>query len=709
MKSNHSSLIRNGLTLLALLTVLLFALPAASADTNLLENGSVQYVYVRSQEELAAYIDGNGAYSTTEWLAGKTYSNVYTIKVDEAGELLFCPLAPDQNSYANLQVFSDYGLTSLTGEKKAALNDREDMLRISVEPGTYYFRYYSEWNHAVQATTFIGFIPESGKMRTDTVTEAAAEKSNLVYDEVPFVRIADISAFVQAIDDELHYSSRDTVGKGEYSPVHQVTVDRSGTLLFCALAEETGCTISVFSDAVLSSRIVWADTQESTRGDVLAVHVTPGTYYYRFYSMFYTAQETAYVGFIPDDGETDRTFPEADAIDATNVEPFRIGSAEEFETILADGTGTFDSTMYKGEWSSVYAFSVKESGYLYIASEATVMSSYVHLYSNRERASCIYEESIPKEEKTKTRKTYLSPGTYYIAFYSQFYTGDQKTYLAFLPISDIISVASVETEKDHATVTFRIADDYDPDQYRAGVRVEKGVVPPKYLTNKAFWREESRINGIESHEFVATENGVYTARISGTGLDPYMLTFEVTGIEQAAAAAKTGTGAVTDKVHFREEPTKDSRALTKIDKKKQIVLYREVFNNAGERWWEAEFDGQRGFVLAAYVDVLEAPVAAAVPAEAKAETSAEPEATPEPDPAPEATAEPEPEPTAEPTPEPTPETREMTFPEMLNYMQALQQILQDYGIEMPEMDASVSVEECIRILEQTLRDNGIDF
>ena len=114
-------------------------------------------------------------------------------------------------------------------------------------------------------------------------------------------------------------------------------------------------------------------------------------------------------------------------------------------------------------------------------------------------------------------------------------------------------------------------------------------------------------------------------------------------------------------------------------------------------------------MLAAYVDGLEAPVAAAVPAEAKAETSAEPEATPEPDPAPEATAEPEPEPTAEPTPEPTPETREMTFPEMLNYMQALQQILQDYGIEMPEMDASVSVEECIRILEQTLRDNGIDF
>ena len=536
---------------------------------------------------------------------------------------------------------------------------------------------------------------------------SGCRKSNLVYDEVPYVRVADISGFVQAIDGELHCSSRDIVGEEEYSPVHQLTVDKSGTLLFCALAEENGCKISVYSDAVLSSMLACEYTQENTRGDILEVRVAPGTYYYRLYSMFRKLPETVYVGFIPDDGETDRTFPEADAIDATDVEPVRIGSAEEFETMLADGTGTFDSTLYKEEWSPVYAFSVKESGYLYIASEATVTSSHVHLYSNRERTSCIYEELIPKEKKTKNRKTYLSPGTYYIAFYSQFYTGDQKTYLAFLPVSDVISVSSVETEKDHAVVTFRIADDYDPDQYRAGVRVEKGDVHPKYMTNKSFWREESRINGIESHEFVAAENGMYTARISGTGLDPYMLTFEVTGIEQAASAAKTGTGAVTDKVNFREEPTKGSKALGQIGAKKQIILYREVFNNAGERWWEAEFDGQRGFVIGTYVNVLEAPVAAADPAEAKAETLAEPEATPEPEsaPAPEVTAEPEP----EPSPEPTPEAREMTFPEMLNYMQALQQILQDYGIEMPEMDASVSVEECIRILEQTLRDNGIDF
>ena len=37
-------------------------------------------------------------------------------------------------------------------------------------------------------------------------------------------------------------------------------------------------------------------------------------------------------------------------------------------------------------------------------------------------------------------------------------------------------------------------------------------------------------NAIESHEFIATENGIYTARIAGVDLQTHLLTFEVTGI-----------------------------------------------------------------------------------------------------------------------------------------------------------------------------------
>ena len=46
---------------------------------------------------------------------------------------------------------------------------------------------------------------------------------------------------------------------------------------------------------------------------------------------------------------------------------------------------------------------------------------------------------------------------------------------------------------------------------------------------------------------------------------------------------------------------------------------------------------------------------------------------------------------------------------MLSYMQVLQQMIQDNSINMPEMDSSMSVVECIQILEKTLQDNGIEF
>ena len=96
----------------------------------------------------------------------------------------------------------------------------------------------------------------------------------------------------------------------------------------------------------------------------------------------------------------------------------------------------------------------------------------------------------------------------------------------------------------------------------------------------------------------------------------------------AASAASFGTGTVTaSALYLRVQPTTDSAALNFAVQGSSV----EILADAVDGWYEVQFNGQRGYMFAEYLDVVPAPTEEAPEAEEvpEVEDTSKPEGTPE--------------------------------------------------------------------------------
>ena len=116
-------------------------------------------------------------------------------------------------------------------------------------------------------------------------------------------------------------------------------------------------------------------------------------------------------------------------------------------------------------------------------------------------------------------------------------------------------------------------------------------------------------------------------------------------------------GITNDTVRFRAEASTQSAKLADLPKGQMVYMIRQEYDAAGENWTAAMIDGQRGYVMSRFLDVLPQADSDAymmsLPTMAPYFTYED--LIPTEAPTPEPTEEPVPEPTEEPTPEPAEE------------------------------------------------------
>ena len=527
------------ITCLFLMLLLMITVPGAKADANLMDNGSVAYAWIKEPDELRAYIENEGIYASYDYLEGEELSNVYKIVLDEPGQLIFAPLSPDRTA---VELFSDYALKVSLGKFESTENSRGTFTSFSLEPGTYYYRSHHKASvYHSGITVFMGFLPDSSVLHENKTQSA------IKYPEVNLVSVSSPDELASYIDNNGEPTSSDRIeekAKNGLTPTYQFTINEKGTLYVCPIATlGSYVTISVFGNQDLSSRLLHEKCDKSSYGNIYSIDLDPGTYYYFLdrWNSYYQTNIYAFLGFTPKDvtNRQDRYF--TDNVAEGTIEIPHVQSAEEFRQFLQNGQYVFKDATKINKRGPVRSFSLAEQSlvYWFIDTNRTSGSSYDgYLFSDKNLISKVGEYTIT----TREFQTYiLDAGTYYYYNYNHTGTRDSdeaRTYIAYTPASDAIRIEStaLSDDKKSVTVIFDIADEYNPDQYKSQVRIENGVVKARSILNADVWKDDTRDNAIESHEFIATENGVYTARISGNSLSPYLLTFEVTGIESDAEA-----------------------------------------------------------------------------------------------------------------------------------------------------------------------------
>ena len=600
---------------LVIMAGLVAGVPAARADANLMENGSVQYVVISNEEDLRQYIDADGLYASQENLGFQKSGNTYRVIVDEAGDLAICPLtdhASDGQIKPEFALYSDFKLTSQLVSGKYTTSDRSDYLRVHVEPGTYYYRSIGGASSSRRndrkntLTVFIGFIPDdSGSDRS-----GADQSSNTQSPEaavIDYTYINDKPDLYDYINHNGKYSVQVNLDIHQVSESYAVVIDEPGELVVCPmvkLAPSTGrysAIVSVYSNRDLSSKILdSAEAQSGNLFDYYSVTVDPGVYYIQGVGGAAPSQGdnplTIYLGFIPADHRyIEQSFPEENNTAASLVTVNPLTSENELVNIAESRQNSASShELVIHETSEAYAFCVDEPGKLVFTA---ITSGYadtghycteIRVYSDSNLTSQIMSFPACNDTDVKCSSILVDAGIYYY----QLIGGANKNreaantdvYIGFLPSSGILSIDHTEVTATEARITFSIAETYDPDKYLAIVRVVPGRILPYAANNKDIWQDQSMDNAIESHEFIATENGVYTARIAGTELQTYLLTFEVTGItEDAPEQEQPMESESTPEPEITDAPaeTKTPAAMNPDEMRKYIRMLEDQIDDLG--------------------------------------------------------------------------------------------------------------------------------
>ena len=584
---------------LVIMAGLIAGTPAAKADANLMENGSVQYAFVESADDMVAYVDNNGLYASVDLMEKKFsgYGNIYKIILDEPGELFIYPFAISANDFS-FSLYSDFQLSSLLFSQKCVQGTHQEPYSIPLDAGTYYYRIgRNNGTGAVKTTVYLGFRALSG----NKVSENAFNPKK--YTEASYAIVRNEDELADFIHSDMAHSSQDIIETkwSGYTNVFQLTVDQPGRLIFVPLMRNGDARLMVFSNNDLTSLLLRAEHENVISSQMMAsVNVDPGTYYYYSYRWNGT-QELAlsvYIGFIPDTlpAEIHSTYSVSENDPgATEIHPFTMDAPDEFNQKingrLPDCTDTIQ-TKWTGE-GDVYRFTLDESGMLYIwSSEEKYQYCYYNLYYSKNLdVPVIYREKTSKDGLPDTdhiNSIYLDAGTYYFRVYRWNGTGTTtiKTYFGFYPISNVISVGLTELSADQKSVRvyFETNEDYNPDMMKAQIRVNNGKIGSFKMNNQDFWNERDLSNAIESHDFMATKNGYYTARIAGNGLQPYLLTFEVTGIaEDVPEQGQTTNPETAPETEVAETPaeTETPNTMASGDLRKYIRTLEDQIEELG--------------------------------------------------------------------------------------------------------------------------------
>lgn len=563
-----------------LLVCLIVSIPKAIAGVNLMENGSVLYAWIKNPNELRAYIDEDGLSASDDELKKGEYSNTYKIIVDEPGQLVFAPLTNEY--FVSLYLYSDFGLTSQVAKIDGIKSSQETLGLCEVNAGTYYYRLSGHGEGKV--SVFIGFVPDSG-----IINNIWSHNNNTVdYEGIKPIQISTTDELASYIDHDGDSNSQDLVEKGQISDTYQFTVSNPGVLVIAPICPEIGVTFRLFSNSDLSSRLLECDSIISSMDGMKSVELQPGTYYYNVHSDYYAASISVYMGFIEnEDSRMDRYVAEVDHSDETAIA--RINNIEAFKQQILDGDFTYSDKITKAMNSEKRKIVLDETSLLYIFSTADKMGVNLHLCSDNKLVSCL-NTMESKEQNQNNHTVYsllLDPGEYYLYSFSQYYDAKTYVYLGYVPSSDMFSVKSIHLsdDKTSAVVEFNIAEEYNPDEYKGMIRIEKGIVRARSIGNKAIWKDDTRENAIESHEFIATENGIYTARLSGNELQTYLLTFEVTGIggegPEPEQQAEPEENQPVEQATEEPVPTEEPHPMSASEMRKYIRMLEDQIEDLG--------------------------------------------------------------------------------------------------------------------------------
>lgn len=683
---------------LVIMAGLVACTPVAKADANLMENGSVQYVYVSNADELRNQIDQNIHYASRDILEKRhEYTNVYKIIVENPGTLVICPLS---NSYSmKFRLYSNFQLTSKIAETTAYLGDRNQYVNIHVDSGTYYYQCEREGGSGTAwATVYVAFIPDDGIIPEQQSGAKYIQDSEEIIPVEP-AYLASCNELQDYIDADGEYASIDYTDLRQYSsPVYSVTVDSPGTLVFLTLTRSYNIDLYVYSNNTLSSLIGETEGASGNRGNYLLVNADKGTYYYQV-KRDGGSGETAcavYVGFVSENGNN-KTWKLSSAEDrSVRISPSEIESGDSFINMINNGKedckDRIDARVGK---TQIYSFTIEESCYAYFWTSTESYHVTTYLYSNKDLTSKLLDiEGTNVAAEQNIRSIYLTPGTYYLQSERDGGSGSVSvmTYVAITPASTVFSIENImlNDQKTEAKVVFNISEEYNPDLSRSMVRIREGIAAAQKLNNGEYWRDNTRETAIESHEFVAVKNGFYTARISGNGLKTYMFSFEVSGIESEQVDTEIQWIATASaKLNFREGPDSNATRIDVLNPGTEVYVYSTEKNDKGEEWSRIKYFGQEGYVMTDYLILTEMvknneQTTDSGTGNSPAQEDAE-------------------------TPAPDNESQNMTSTEMRKYIRGLEDQIEDLGLELPDFSGELTQDEYMKQLEQVLHDNGYNL
>lgn len=524
-------------------------LPAAQAGARLFPNGSVQYLRVAGAEGLRAYIDANGSYSSQDSLGkgGQQYGNTYKIILDEPGDLLLYPLSFEAG--ARLELYGDFALKNSLLSMGVLESSREKPYRYPAQAGTYYYRVENHAAPAARVTVYAGFVPANPVSAAEPSSQWARDKSSAK--AVPYALVNSADQLAEFIHRDMAPASLDTVENSQPTPHYQITVDQPGLLVFAPLKEGGFGSLQVYSNAALTSRLLRAEMVVGTHEGFPGLPVEPGTYYYDCRDELNAFKTTmaVYVGFIPGygqpgflEGRVASSFIQSMAKKPGAVEavPSPVADAASFLAGLDKAKPVLRDKVSGERQGKLARLELPEGGLLLLAARGNSYST-ARLYNNAALTSRLLDFNVDlSTTRFQVHPIYLDKGVYYYRVGSDFSSKfNVDTYLGFIPASSVLKVRGITlgSGETSAEVAFDLHDAYNPDSYRALVRVVPGVVGARSLNDPRAWGESNNSNALEGRVFTAIRNGVYTARVAGTGLQSYLAVFEVSGIREQALPA----------------------------------------------------------------------------------------------------------------------------------------------------------------------------
>lgn len=596
---------------LLLVVCMITSMPRAEADAKLMENGSVTYAFVSDRSEITDYVNENGNYSsfdtlTTDW---KCYGNTYKIILDEPGVLYVYPLS---NSPSDIRfcLYSNFQLTSELVKESFLIGTGKPCYEIKLDAGSYWYR-AERWNGTgtVNAVVYFGFSSASNNRSLKDNSEECYDVTT--YGEVQYAIVCDGDELADYIHHNIAYSSQDIITtnwKGS-TDIYQISIDQPGYLIFAPIQINQDARLYLYSNNALTSCLMTMDYIDNINQErFYGLEVEPGTYYYcsKRWNATGDLKLSVYIGFVPSDKAAidvnsylNATISETDY--NISFTPDTVENIHEFVAGIENRQPDFQDTI-NTSWSGngdLHGFTLPESGLVYIWSTSGKNGDFkFNLYNDRALNSRIIygKEVIEDKAKVPLEKNvtcvYLDAGTYYYQVYRWNDMGAStiESYFAFTPSSSILTVESIDLSQDKktATIRFSINDAYNPDQQKALIRIEKGRVTARSADYNGKWDFETLENAIESHEYIAKENGIYTARIAGNGLQTHLCYFEVTGLEDTSFEQKHNDVDVdasqnTEESTTVEEPetTEEPQSMNASEMRRYIHMLEDQIEDVG--------------------------------------------------------------------------------------------------------------------------------